>query len=496
MNFVAVFWHLFAHGANIVALAAGAGLGMVFGVLPGLGSAQVLALLLPITYGLDSNTAVILMLSAAVGTVFAGSVTSILIGVPGTPINIATIIDGYPLAKQGKAGIAIGAAGASSAIGGIIGIIILIAILPLSKVLIMSMSYPELFMMIALGIACITSISEGSRTRNLISGILGLTLATFGFEPMGSALRFTFGIPYLWDGIKIIPTVIGLFGITEGLNLIIHDAPISSPPKGSSLSQILRGACEPFKHWGTTLRSAIVGTGIGIIPGIGASLSQFVAYTMTVQVSKDKSRFGQGDIRGVISAETTNNATQGGALIPLLLFGIPGDLITALLLGALMLHDIPAGLNIVTRPDLLLSIISTEVIANIFVVCIGFVLAGYLIKLTAIRSDIIGIVVICLSVLGAFVYQQDVRDVILAIILGIVGFFMIRLDFSRISLAIGLILGSMAEMNFKQTLLTGGIGAFFTRPISLVLFVLMIFVLVYGFRAHKKDFHGESSLGE
>lgn len=482
MEMLNVIFSLVATPTHLLAVLVGVALGLIFGILPGLGSPQILALLIPLSYSFATNTAIILMLSAATGTVFAGSITSILIGVPGTPINIATILDGFPLAKQGKPGIAIGAAGMSSLLGGIIGLFFLIAIIPFAKVLITAMSYPEIFLMIAIGIVCISTIGEGSRAKNLVSGLLGLLLATFGFEPMGSTMRFTFGSTYLWGGIQIIPAVVGLFGIAEGINLIVAHRQTSLPPGGSSFSQIFQGALAPFRFFRTTLQSSLVGTVVGIIPGIGASLSQFMAYTMTLQTSRDKSRFGKGDIRGVIAPESTNNASQSGALIPLLIFGIPGDLVTAFLLGALMLHDVPVGLNIIAKPDLLISIISAEVLANIATVIFGFLLAGYLIRLTDVPSGITGTLVICISTFGAFIFQENVADVLLTIVLGICGYLMIKFNYSRLSLAIGLILGSIGEVNFKQTLLTGGLSSFVTRPLSIVLLCVMVAVIFFGIR--------------
>ncbi|OGA41933.1 MAG: hypothetical protein A3G26_00110 [Betaproteobacteria bacterium RIFCSPLOWO2_12_FULL_65_110] len=465
-------------------------LGIFFGVLPGLAGPQILALLLPATFGLDMYSALVLLLSASAATLFAGSITTILIGVPGTALNAATLIDGFPLAKQGKAGLAIGAAGASSALGGIIGVIVLIGTLPLAKLAVLSFSFPEMFLLGMIGIVAISVMGEAPILKTLICGLAGFVMATIGYEPIGSNIRFTFGMPYLWEGIKVVPLTMGVFGVAEAFDLFSRKQDVKKEniifiSLRSSIKDFMSGIRETVKRPWIVLQGGMIGSMIGLIPGIGASVAQFVAYSFGVAIAKDKSRFGKGDLRGVIAPESSNNAVAGGALVPTLVFGIPGSVETAILLGAFTIHGITPGVGLINeKPELVYAVVFTLVAANIFAVLIGLCLAGVLIKLVTAPAPVVGTFVLSLSLLGAYITEGLLGDVMITIVFGLVGYAMKKGNFSRVALVIGLVLGGMLEVNLKQTILSGGLILFVTRPLSLILLLINIAAIGLSFRAN------------
>lgn len=458
--------------------------GMFFGLLPGLAGPQALAILLTFTFTLDFASALALLIGIAGSATCAGSITSILIGVPGTPINAATVIDGYPMAKKGKAGAAIGAACASSAIGGILGTMILIVLLPFGFNLILKFSYPEFFAISVMGISMIAFVTEGSFLKGLTAGVAGLMITCIGFDPFLCYPRCSFGIRYLWDGLGIIPVVIGLFALAEAIDLFTAKQEVSK--NQFKLSGIFDGIKAVFKNIKTVIISSLIGAGVGIVPGIGGGVAQFLAYSATVSTSKDKKNFGKGDIRGVIGAEASNNSKDGGSLIPTLLFGIPGNLDTAILLGAFMMHGISPGLNLLERnPGLVVTIIVSLLIATIASALISLVSAGFLTKILDAPRPIIGTVVIVLSILGVYVASNSYGDVLLAFVVGLIGYLMKKNNFSRVCLIIGLLLGNIAEMNFRQGMIMFGLNGFITRPIVIVTMLVTVMLVILNIRTKK-----------
>jgi putative tricarboxylic transport membrane protein len=484
---------------NPLFLVCGVLLGFIFGILPGLAGPQAMVLLLPLTFSLGPGPSVIMLMGISVAAIFGGSVTSILIGVPGTPINAATIIDGFPLAKQGKAGTAIGAAGGASMVGGLIGLAILIAIIPVGTKIVLAFSYQEFFMLILLGIITMAGISEGSLWKGFIAGIFGLLLSTVGFDPISGQPRFTWGIMYLWDGILIVPTMIGLFAVAEGVDLLMQ-AKITAARTSSDTQSgdIWTGFKEVFKRPRTVAQGGMIGVFIGLIPGVGGSIAQFLAYTAAVGVAKTRDMFGKGDIRGVIAPESSNNAVMGGALVPTLLFGIPGSVETAILLSALMMNGITPGFRMVAEsPEVVYALVFSLFISNIICIPICFGLSRYFIKISRIPSAFIGAVVLVLSVVGTYASRGIYGDIVVAFVFGLLGYVMKHHDYSRVSLIIGLILGTQAESSFRQGLMVGGVTSFVTRPISLsfllciIALVLVPFLKNYLQKKSKRRYEGE-----
>jgi putative tricarboxylic transport membrane protein len=455
-------------------------IGMLFGILPGLGGPQVLALLLPITFTMEPTHAIILLIGAAGAIPTGGSLTAILMNTPGTGQNAATIFDGFPLAKQGKAGMAIGAAAFASVLGGIFGAVILTLILPVGKYIVLAVSYPEYFMMAVMGLAMIAVLSEGSLWKAIIAGGLGLMFSFFGFDPITGADRFTFGTYYLMDGIKLVPALIGVFAVAEAVSLFTKKGSIAKERVNTSMKGVMSGVYSVFQHFGIFLKSSVIGTIIGIIPGVGGAVANFLAYGQAASSAKNPESFGKGDIRGVIAPEAANNAKDGGALVPTLIFGIPGSLEMAILLGALMLHGIQPGPRLMMdHPDLVIILLYSLVFANIFAGIIAVMAAAPLTRLTTIKTTYIAPIVMMLALVGAYATEGHIGDVIVAVIFGLLGYAMYRYGFSRVALIIAIVLGDLMQKSFHQTIALMGPTGFFERPLSLALFLITVFMLAY-----------------
>ena len=324
-------------------------IGIWMGAIPGLGGVIGLVLLLPFTFGMDPVPAFALLLGMFAVTSTSDTIASVMLGIPGTAASQATILDGYPLAQKGQAARALGAAFTVSAFGGVFGALILAVSLPIILPVILAFNSPELFMLGLLGLAMVGSLSGGSVMKGLAVAALGILLATVGEAVTVAIPRFAFGTDYLSDNLPLIPVVLGLFAIPEIMELAIRNTSISKIPQGQSDGGgLMDGVKDAFRHWWLAVRCAVIGTYVGMLPGLGAAIVDWIAYGHAVQSAKDKSQFGKGDIRGVIAPEAANNAIKGGALVPTVAFGIPGSLGTAILLSALMPACRP---RIVSPPD-------------------------------------------------------------------------------------------------------------------------------------------------
>ena len=328
-------------------------IGLIFGVLPGLGGTTALALLIPFSMNMEAGDAIILMAGVMGVAPTSGAVTAILLNTPGTAPNAATTLDGYPLAQQGKAGLAIGAAAAASGLGGIIGIIFLIAMVPVTREIVLMFAPTEFFLLAVLGLVTV-SLSTGKKfVKSLIVGLFGLIVASVGYHEVTGEERFTFGVDYLWDGFKLVPVMIGFFAVSEMINLWAKRGTVAGAGEMEAINfrQVLEGCMEPIKRWKVLLRGSAIGTGVGALPGVGGTVAAFMAYTIAVTTAKPSERdsFGKGNIVGVIAPESANNAKEGGALVPTLAFGIPGSAEMAVFLSVLILHGMVPGPTIMTE---------------------------------------------------------------------------------------------------------------------------------------------------
>ena len=471
-------------GGSLVYVFLGVLLGLCFGVIPGLGGTTALALLIPVTYTMGSLDAMYLAGGVMGATSFGGSLTAILLNTPGTAPNAATTFDGYPLAKQGKAGLAIGASATASAMGGLIGLFTLLLVIPVARELVLLFGPAEFFLLAVLGLVAIAVSARGKMLRGLIAGGFGLMLAFVGSDTVSGELRFTLGTDYLWDGIPLVPTLTGMFALSQMIELALKGGSVAGAAGavGQKISGIWDGVASVFRNWTTLLRGSVIGTLIGAIPGLGGTVASFIAYTSTVQSSRDPGSFGKGNILGVIAPESANNAKDGGSLVPTVAFGIPGSAETALFLGILVLHGIDPGPSILLDNQrevygLIVALTLSAVGASV----IGLIFARWLVLITHVNVHFLVPVVVAVSLTGVYVLDGKPGDVVLAMIMGIVGYLMIRFDYPRLTLVIALVLGETAERSFHQTRMISDYdmtGFMAGRPQSLILIALIVLTLL------------------
>ncbi|MDH3264812.1 MAG: tripartite tricarboxylate transporter permease, partial [Paracoccaceae bacterium] len=394
-----------AGGGGLLYLAAGVMLGLIFGVIPGLGGTTALALLIPVTYTLQPIEAMYLAGGVMGATSFGGSISAILLNTPGTAPNAATCFDGYPLARQGKAGLAIGASAAASALGGLIGLLTLLAFIPVAREVVLSFGPAEFFLLTVLGLAAIAVSVRGKLLRGLIAGCVGLLFAYVGSDAITGDIRFSAGVDYLWDGIPLVPTLTGMFAISQMIELALKGGSVASGSAGlaTRITGVWEGVLSVFKHWPVLLRGSLIGTVIGAVPGLGGTVAAFLSYSSTAQTAHDRDTFGTGNIKGVIAPESANNAKDGGSLIPTVAFGIPGSAETALFLAILVLHGMDPG------PGMLLynqreiyGLIVALTLSAVGASLIGLALSRALVLITRIDVNVVVPVVVALSLTGVY----------------------------------------------------------------------------------------------
>lgn len=472
-------------------------LGILFGGLPGIGATLGMAIVLPLTLPLDGPDAIILLISIYSGAMYGGSIPAILVNVPGTAGDAATTFDGYPMARQGKAINALVISAVASAIGGILAVTILLVISPSLIELVLLFGSPQYFLMAILGISMITVITTGSTVKGLVAGAFGLLLATIGIAPTVPVKRYTFDLIALYSGLDYIAILIGLFAIAEMIGLSKEEQ-VSQSETGLEGS-VLEGVKSVFRHPIVVLKSMVIGLLVGAVPGSGASISNFISYGEAMRSSKTPERFGNGAEEGVVATDVANNATVAGALIPTFSFGIPGSGSTAVLLGGLIMHGLRPGPDLfTTQLHITYSVFLGLLVGNIVILIMGLIViprAGYL---TQVDTDLIIPVIVVLSALGALALRNNWVDVWTILVLGLVGYFMKKHDFSVIAFVLGAILGPIAEENLYRSLsISGGsFGIFLEDPLSLFL-VASIIVILLGptFRAVIEERRVEASGG-
>lgn len=458
-------------------LVVGTLIGLVFGMFPGLGGPVALALLIPVSFGMDQGNAMVLFGAAMGGVTFGGSITAILINTPGTAPNAATMFDGYPLARQGRAGEAIGASATSSAIGAIFGVVVLILLIPVARSVILAFQPPEFFWLAVLGLTVLAVVSKGNMLKGLLSGAMGLMVSFVGWTGVVSTYRYGFGTDYLYDGFHVVIALLGVFAVAEIINLTTENKTIAKSDVTSDWQDTVTGVKQALTKWPLLIRSSLIGTIIGIVPGAGGTVATFIAYMQAQMTSKDPDSFGKGNIEGVIASEAANDAKDGGALLPTVVFSVPGSAVMVVLLGAFLLHGVTPGRGLLTDDlPILATLILALVISNILTSSIGVAAANTLAKLTRVPIRLIVPTVLAVVFVGAFVLRNNILDVATVISFGLVGYWMITFNYSRVAFVLGLILGPIAERGFLQGLAISDTGAsiFFTRPISILLVLLTL----------------------
>ena len=465
---------------GIAYLFSGSIFGMIFGAIPGLSGTTAIVVLIPLTFGMPPTTAMLWLASAYGAATYGGAIPAILINTPGEPPNAATVLDGYPLAQKGKAGLALGAAATASTLGGFIGLFITLAMIPVINKFLMAFSYQEFFMMALLGLCVIAMVSRGTLLKGLTAGGIGVMLSFVGFDPINSLLRFTFGIQYLWDGIPVVPALFGLLAIGEAIDLLIKGQSISEEDAGKpNRRQVWTGIKDTCRNWFLVIRSSAMGTFIGAIPGVGGTVAGFLSYMQAKKTCRNSEKFGHGDVRGVIASEAANDAKEGGALLPTLAFGIPGSSAMAVLLGALTLHGLDVGVDIfVAHLDIVYMLIIAGLGCHIVAAIFGLSFADKVALLTRIRPTKVGPVIFIVCIIGSYALHSSMGDVFITIIFGLLGYEMRKFHYPRIALILGLLLGSMAETNLRQAMMTGSVNIFFTRPISLTMIIITFILLM------------------
>jgi putative tricarboxylic transport membrane protein len=428
----------------------GVAVGFAVGILPGLGGPVTLALMLPFVFKMDGVEAFAFLLGMSAVTATTGDITSILFGVPGEAITASTIVDGHPMAKKGEAGRALGAALMSSLVGALFGAGCLALVIPIVRPLVLSVTSPEFFMLTLLGVTFLASLSGDAVIKGLTAAAIGLQFATVGLDPISGIERYTFGTLYLWDGIRLVPATLGLFAIPELIDLAVKGTSIAETKIGK-LGGVLQGVKDTFHHWKLVLRCSAIGAYIGVIPGMGGAVSQWVAYAHAVQSSPDRERFGKGAVEGVLGPGAANNSTLAGALVPTLAFGVPGSVTTAILLGAFIIQGLVPGPPML-QPEsqggnlqLTFSFVWILVLSNIITVSICFLFLNQLAKITQVRGSLVIPFVLLLIYLGGFAENNTFWDLFVVLLFGALGWVMVQLDWARPPLLLGLVLGSLSE---------------------------------------------------
>jgi len=480
--FVASFFQLFS-GSVLLLMTVGIVSGFAVGILPGLGGPTTLALMLPFIFQMKPIEAFAFLLGMAAVTATTGDITSILFGIPGEPTTTATIVDGHPMAKKGEAGRALGAALMSSLVGAIFGAFALALSIPVVRPLVLAFGSPEFFMLALLGITFVAALSGEDPLKGLVSGALGLLLATVGLDPVSGIERYTLGQLFLWDGIGLVAVTIGLFAIPEIIDLAVEQTSIARQQVGK-IGGVMEGVKDTFRHWGLVMRCSAIGTYAGIIPGMGGAVSQWLAYAHAQQTAKNPEEFGKGAVEGVLGPGAANNSTLGGAMIPTIVFGVPGSVMTAILLGAFIIHGIVPG------PDMLIpeargghllltfSFVWVIVLSNIVTVGICLLFLQPLIKLTQIRAGLLMPFILLLIYLGAYAEKNTFEDLLIVLGIGLLGWLMVVFDWQRPPLLLGLVLGPLAENRLFISMDNYGL-AWMWRPGVLLIFAVILFGLFY-----------------
>lgn len=453
--------------------------GTIIGALPGLTATMGVALLIPLTFGMDPILGLNMLIGIFIGGIYGGCISSILVKTPGTPASAATVLDGYPLAQKGQAMKALGMATMASGIGGLFSCVVLAFMAPMLASVALKFGPAEYFSLATFGLAIIASLSSDI-LKGVLVGCFGMLLSTIGSDPIGGVLRFTFGATGFADGVAFIPALIGLFAISEVLTQIEHI--FEKSETSIKLSGSIPSMKELLSCWKSLLRGSIIGTFVGIVPGTGSGTASWISYSEAKRNSKHPERFGTGELEGVAATESANNAVCGGALVPLLALGIPGDSVTAVLVGGLMIQGLaPGPMLFAERPDVVIGIFTGSFVANIFMIIIGLAGVGVFAQVLKIPKRTLMMAIVMFCVLGSYAINMNVTDLYTMLIFGVVGYFLQKYNFSLAAVCIALILGPMAEENLRLAYIAnrGDLTVFLTRPISALFVFLTAFSLCW-----------------
>lgn len=470
------------------AMLLGIGIGFVVGILPGIGGPATLAILVPFTFGMDAFQAFALLMGMMTVTGTSGDITAVLFGIPGETPSAATVVDGHPMARNGEAGRALGAVLTASLVGGLFGAFCLALGIVLVRPLVLAIGYAEFFMLGLAGITFMASLTGGAVVKGLAAGALGLALSMIGLDPIGGTQRFTFGQLFLWDGIGLLPMVLGLYAIPELIDMA-RGNPTATEKAFSKLGGLRTGVHDTFRHIGLVLRCSAIGTYLGLIPGIGATVAAWVAYGHAAQTAKDPARFGKGAVEGVLAPGASNNATMCGALVPTIGFGVPATPGMAILLGALIVHGITPGPKMLTPESqggyltLTFFLVALIIAANVIAVVVSLLLLRQLARMATVRATLLIPFILLLIFIGSFAEKNAFPDLALTMIFGVLAWLMVELGWPRPPLILGVVLGPLIETNLFQAVAADGLN-WMTRPG--ILFIAALIVLSFAWPWLKK----------
>jgi len=483
---------------NLIYCFFGVLVGTLIGVLPGVGPAAALSLLLPVTFHVPPVSTIILLAGITYGAMYGGSTTSILVNIPGEAASVVTCLDGYQMARKGRAGPALGIAAFGSFIAGTITVFILVFLAPTLANAALKFGPPEYFTLMVLGLSIMVYLARGSIINALIMVCFGLILGTIGLDPMVGVPRFVYRMNTLMDGVGLVQVVIGLFGVSEVLINVER-----SFKQEEIFETKIKGLLPNREDWRRSIgpigRGSILGFFLGIIPGMSVVIPTFVSYVIEKKLSKHPEKFGTGMIEGVAGPEAANNAASTGTLVPMLSLGIPTGASTALLLGALMIHGIrPGPLLIQDAPEIFWGVVASLYVGNVMLLVLNLPLIGLWVKILKIPYHFLFSLILLLCIVGSYITNNNPYDVIIMVVFGLVGYLMKKFDYEAAPLVLALVLGPMMETALRRSLVIsdGGFAIFFTRPISASFLIVALLVLLSPLVLRKKRLREELRAAE
>ena len=460
----------------------GVTLGTFIGVLPGVGPLATIAMLLPLTFHMDPTIAIVTLAGIYYGSQYGGSTAAILLNLPGTAGSAVTCLDGYPMSRSGRAGPALFITTIASFFGGCVAIIVMMLFAPALGRVALSLGSAEYFSMMLLGMVLAVALVESGPVKGIAMVVMGILLGLIGTDVMSGQMRFSFGNPYLYDGIGLVIVAMGLFGVSEVIASIGRLTGKTLADQKITLRSLVPSRDEMGRSGGPIMRGSVIGTVVGIIPGAGSTVAAFVSYAAEKGISRDPSRFGKGAPEGVAGPESSNNASSQAEFIPTLTLGIPGGATMALILGALMIHGITPGPQLIERnPEIFWGLIASFWIGNVLLLVLNIPLVGLWVAILKIPYRILYPAILVFICFGVYSVNNSVADVFLLLVFGVFGYILITLNFSPAPLLLGYVLGPMMEENFRRALLVAGgdISIFIVRPISGTFLTIAVALLMF-----------------
>jgi putative tricarboxylic transport membrane protein len=481
LNNLALGFSVSLSASNLLFCFIGTVLGVLVGILPGLGSAATIAMLLPVTYYLDATAAIIMLAGIWYGSMFGGGVTSILLGVPGQSTAVMTVLDGHKLALRGEAGLALGTSTISSFLGGVIGFIGLIFIAPALADVALAFGPPEFFALTLVGLTLVSYLATDSTMKAIIAAVLGLLIGCVGIDVITAQQRLTFGSPLLEDGFGLIPLIVGLFGVAEVFRLLEYRAAAAGRVRVTEgFWSVIPNRANWRRIMHPTWQGGLVGFFVGLLPGAGAAIASYVSYVVVKRWSNASDQFGKGAVEGVAAPESANNAATNGDLIPLLTLGVPADIVPAIMLGAFLLHGVIPGPTMITeRPDMFWGIVTSLFVGNLLILIFVLPLLSPLSRIVEVPSVIIGPMIALVTLAGAYAINNSTAEIWLTLGFGVLGYLMNKFDYPIAPLVLAFVLGPLMETSLRQSLIIsrGNFGILLDRPVSAGLIAIACLVL-------------------